>query len=111
MYLGEMTLKPWSLIVGDYASRLFIGKGESRMTKLERLEQELKDGNEYAKIEMKAYLKLTPYERKLEDYEDFFEEAFPLAEVMDLSKEEIIELIDKALEEEKPYESEEGLIY
>ena len=30
---------------------------------------------------------------------------------MDLSKEEIIELIDKALAEEKPYESEEGLIY
>ena len=56
-------------------------------------------------------MKLTPYERKLEDYEDFFEEVFPLAEVMDLSKEEIIELIDKALEEEKPYESEEGLIY
>ena len=81
------------------------------MTKLERLEKELKDGNEYAKIEMKAYLKLTPYERKLEDYEDFFNEPFPLAEVMGLDEEEIIDLIDKALEAEEPYESEEGLIY
>ena len=81
------------------------------MTKVERLEQELKDGNEYAKIEMKAYLKLTPYESKLEDNEDFFGEAFPLAEVMGLDEKEIVELIDKALEEEKPYESEEGLIY
>ncbi|MBR2880907.1 MAG: hypothetical protein IKB96_00910 [Prevotella sp.] len=84
------------------------------MTKLERLEKELKKGNgfeDYIKLEIKEYLKLTPYERKLADYEDFFDDAFPLAEVMGLTQEEIVKLIDKALEEEKPYESEEGLIY
>lgn len=84
------------------------------MTKLERLEKELKKGNgfeDYIKLEIKEYLKLTPYERKLADYEDFFDDAFPLAEVMGLTQEEIVKLIDKALEERKPYESEEGLIY
>lgn len=84
------------------------------MTKLERLEKELKKGNgfeDYIKLEIKEYLKLTPYERKLADYEDFFDDVFPLAEVMGLTQEEIVKLIDKALEEGKPYESEEGLIY
>lgn len=84
------------------------------MTKLERLEKELKNRNgfeDYIKLEIKEYLKLTPYERKLADYEDFFDEAFPLAEVMGLTQKEIVKLIDKAIETNEPYESDDKYIY
>lgn len=85
------------------------------MSKLEKLQKILAEAKEeekvYAQYLLDEYLSLTVFERKLEDYADFFGERFPLAETMGVSEEKIIELIDKALRDKEKYKSVAGRIY
>lgn len=45
-------------------------------------------------------------DRLLEEYQDHFEENFPLMLCRTMEDEEIIEIIEKCLEDDEPYEPE-----
>lgn len=52
-------------------------------------------------------------DKALNEYADKFEDNFPIMAVMDLEEKEIVELIKKAIEKDKPYEAdyEDGGVY